>query len=336
MLAAAALRSQIEASLQPRIARALTPAPQFNPELAPTGIAAVDALTGGVPLGCLTEICGPHSSGRISVLISLMRECMRCDQVCALVDASDAFDPHSAAAAGMELNKLLWVRCGQKKSGDRAIGSSDEVKSPDHPITRSPDALEQALKSTDLLLQAGGFGLVVLDLGDIPVAAARRIPLTTWFRFRRAVEHTATALVVLEQQPHAKSCASLVMDFTAQPAHWSEAEEDPGTIMGTHFGGSHFGSNHFGSNPGPAFRVNAQGIAVPFERPSASSFETPQRWNIPHARLLNAVHVHLQVSRVRGSGPNQKFSPQRHGEHGDYFQELSPRPPCGLEMTIRE
>ncbi len=311
MLAAAALRSQIEASLQPRIARALTPAPQSNPELVSTGIASVDALTGGVPLGCLTEICGPNSSGRTSVLMSLLAECMRRDEICALVDASDAFDPHSTAAAGVELNKLLWVRCGGKKSGDRVIGSSGDLTSPDRPITRSPDALEQALKSTDLLLQAGGFGLVVLDLGDIPVAAARRIPLTTWFRFRRAVEHTTTALVVVEQQPHAKSCASLVMDFTAQPAHWSEAAEDQGTIMGTHFGSSHFGSNHFESNPGPAFRVTGQGIAVPFERPSASSFETPQRWNTPRARLLNAIHVHLQVSRTRGV--KDKFPAQREG-----------------------
>lgn len=329
MLAAAALRSQIEASLQPRIARALTPAPQSNPELVSTGIASVDALTGGVSLGCLTEICGSNSSGRTSVLMSLLAECMRRDQVCALVDASDAFDPHSAAAAGVELNKLLWVRCGQKKSGDRVIGSSDEVKSPDHPITRPPDALEQALKCTDLLLQAGGFGLVVLDLGDIPVAAARRIPLTTWFRFRRAVEHTATALVVVEQQPHAKSCASLVMDFTAQPAHWSEAAEDPGTIMGTHFGAGHFDSSHFYSNPGPAFRVTGQGIAVPFDRPAASSFAIPQRWNTPRARLLNAVHVHLQVSRARGTNrdkfpakgewsPVQNFSQQRYGRSGDF------------------
>ena len=173
-------------------------------------------------------------------------------------------------------------------------------------VKKDVSGLEQALKSTDLLLQAGGFGLVALDLGDIPVDAARRIPLTTWFRFRRAVEHTSTALVVLEQQPHAKSCALLVMDFTAQPAHWSEAAEDPGTIMGTHFGG----------NTGPAFRVNAQGIAVPFERPAVSSFETPQRWNTPRARLLNSVHVHLQVTRARGIDQKQKFSPRRHGETG--------------------
>jgi hypothetical protein len=309
-----------------------------------SGIDAVDALTGGVPLGCLTEICGPTSSGRTSVLMSLLAECMRRDALCALIDASDVFDPHSAAAAGVELEKLLWVRCGvpsPRRHGDTeksvsgfkfqvlAKPADDWLNGNSKPETRnafssSPclrdsvvkkgvSAVEQALKCTDLLLQAGGFGLIALDLGDIPVSAARRIPLTTWFRFRRAVEHTSTALVVLEQQPHAKSCASLVMDFSAQKAQWSEAAEDPGTILGTHFGGS-VDSNHFGSNPGPAFRVTAQGIAVPFDRPAASSFETPQRWNTSRARLLNSVHVHLQVSRARQVAHNQKFSPQRHGE----------------------
>ena len=67
------------------------------------------------------------------------------------------------------------------------------------------------LKVTDLLLQAGGFGMVVLDLGDIPAESARRVPLTSWFRFRRAVEPTATVLLLIEQEPCAKTCASLVL-----------------------------------------------------------------------------------------------------------------------------
>lgn len=71
--------------------------------------------------------------------------------------------------------------------------------------------VEQALRALDLLLQAGGFGLVAMDLGDIPPAIARRVPLTSWFRFRRAVEKTATALVVVEQKASAKSCASLAL-----------------------------------------------------------------------------------------------------------------------------
>jgi hypothetical protein len=322
------LRSRVEAVLENRIPRALTPPQRSIPELMPTGIASVDALTGGIPLGCLTEICGAASSGRTSVLMALLAQCMRRGEICAVVDASDAFDPQSAANTGVDLERLLWVRCGQ--SGDRVIGPSGEVRrgtqhsalsiQPEKGIrqsalgarpvssylfqqntaqsslaeSRQPTAdsplLEQALKATDLLLQAGGFGLIVLDLADIPVSAARRIPLTTWFRFRRTVENTSTALVVVEEQPHAKSCASLVMEFAAKQASWSEAAEPEGTMIGAHSGAS---SPALGE---VAFCVTSQGIAIPFER-STSSFEMPQRWDTP--RLLDSVHVHLQVTRSR-------------------------------------
>jgi hypothetical protein len=71
--------------------------------------------------------------------------------------------------------------------------------------------LGQMLRVTDLLLQSNGFGMIALDLGDIPVPSARRIPLASWFRFRRAVEHTPTTLLVLEQQPIAGSCSSVLL-----------------------------------------------------------------------------------------------------------------------------
>ena len=107
------------------------------------------------------------------------------------MDASDAFDPASAAAAGVRLERLLWVRCG---------GNA-----------------EHALKAADLLVQGGGFGLVVMDLADTPVVTARRISMTSWFRLRRAVEHTPTVLLVVEQQPHAKTCASLTLEMRREP-----------------------------------------------------------------------------------------------------------------------
>lgn len=322
MTAATELRTRLERVLGHRIPRAFTPIQRSSPERIVTGIASVDTLTGGIPLGCLTEICGPSSSGRSSILVQIISQFMHRDEICALIDATDFFDPQSAAGAGVELGRLLWVRCRQ--SGHQVIGSSGEVKkhvasgirhlakngqskiklekakltSPDDPITRWPDPLSQALKATDLLLQAGGFGLIVLDLGDIPIAAARHIPLTTWFRFRRAVENTSTAFIVIEQHPHAKSCATLVMDLRAQQASWSEASDQDGTVMGVHAG-----------NPAPLFRVTAEGIAIPFES-ATSSFTMPQRWSTPHARLLNTVHVHLQVTRSRNLGHPQKFFPQ--------------------------
>ena len=159
-------------------------------EMVSSGIAAMDALTGGLPRGCLTEICGPASSGRTTLLLAALAAATQRGECCVLVDASDALDPRSAADAGIELDRLLWVRCGEN----------------------SPEkSLEQLLRATDLLLESGGFGLIALDLGDLPPQAACRIPLTTWFRFRRAVEHTPTVLLAVERQSIAGSCSSLLI-----------------------------------------------------------------------------------------------------------------------------
>jgi hypothetical protein len=182
----------------------VTPASQLAirpaPEMVSSGIAAMDALTGGLPRGCLTEICGPASSGRTTLLLAALAAATQRGECCVLVDASDALDPQSAAAAGVELDRLLWIRCGEN----------------------SPEkSLEQLLRATDLLLESGGFGLIALDLGDLPPQAARRIPLTTWFRFRRAVEHTPTVLLAVERQSIAGSCSSLLIKLglikTASP-----------------------------------------------------------------------------------------------------------------------
>ena len=84
------------------------------PEMVSSGIPQLDSLTGGLARGCLTEICGTASSGRTSVLLFALARATQRGEVCALVDASDAFDPASAAAAGMAMSRLLWVRCGEK------------------------------------------------------------------------------------------------------------------------------------------------------------------------------------------------------------------------------
>src|ERR1700676_904097 len=224
------------------------------PEMVSSGIPQLDSLTGGLARGCLTEICGTASSGRTSVLLLALACATQRGEVCGLVDASDAFDPASAAAAGMEMSRLLWVRCGEKypsrknPSAARRAGSAKTDSYQSMPSSDSyqamPDSyqslsscdpyqgmpsgipqvagkkfgfsrweaqLGQMLKVTDLLLQSNGFGMIALDLGDVPVSSARRIPLTSWFRFRRAIEHTPTALLVLEQQPIAGSCSSVLV-----------------------------------------------------------------------------------------------------------------------------
>jgi recA bacterial DNA recombination protein len=199
------------------------------PEMVSSGIREIDELAGGLPRGCLSEICGPASSGRTSVLLAALAAATRRQEACALVDTTDALDAVSAAAAGVELGRLLWIRCGRASdvrrrtsdAGPQASGAASDVWNPRSgvrrltPEVRRPTSdtrpLEQALRVTDLLLQSGGFGLVAIDLGDVPDAAARRIPLASWFRFQRAVEPTATVLLVVAQAPCAPACASLLI-----------------------------------------------------------------------------------------------------------------------------
>ena len=187
-----------------------------TPQMVPSGVREIDTLTGGFPRGCLTEVCGPASSGRTSVLLAALAAATQRQEVCALVDISDAFNPHSAAAAGVNFERLLWVRCGMRlqKSGSPPRHRATEKNGNARGQSEKP--VEQALRVTDLLLQSGGFGLVIIDLGDTPLKMARRIPLTSWFRFQRAVEHTATVLFVISQGPCAQTCASLLLKVSGE------------------------------------------------------------------------------------------------------------------------
>jgi len=192
-----------------------------RPEMLSSGIAEVDAITGGIPRGCLSEIYGPASSGKTSVLLATIAAATRREQTCVLIDASDSFDPQSGAAAGVEFGKLLWVRCGELSSVIGRRSSVSNVSADDRrpkiedflfkPQRSSERRLEQVLKSTDLVLQSGGFGMVALDLAGIPEKFVRRIPLASWFRFQRAVEHTKTALLVVSEFACAQTCAAVVV-----------------------------------------------------------------------------------------------------------------------------
>lgn len=287
-------------------------------ELQPSGVAELDAvLGGGFPRGSLVELCGPACSGRTSLAFSLLAQATERQQACAFVDVSDSLDPMSLAAAGVELPRLLWIRCGESGDGrpdlkpsayfapekegtkTRGLGSASKQPVPIHgwrhprelmrgvekaipslvgkqkvvtesaqihlvarcageqverdreaprrgirPSPRMPIKIEtyptgevryerrptkpwkrfeQALKSTDLLLHGGGWGVVVFDLGGISWAHARRIDLSTWFRFRRAVENTPTILLLLGEKSCAKGCASLVLRCRRRADHWSRA-----------------------------------------------------------------------------------------------------------------
>jgi hypothetical protein len=149
------------------------------PEILSTGI--LDC-----PRGRITEIVGPRSSGRTSLLHSILAAATGRGEFTVLVDANSAFDLCSAAAAGVDLAKLIWIRCDGN--------------------------VEHAMRAADLVIHSGGFGVVALDLAESTEAALSRIPPTAWFRFRRAVEPTPTVLAVLAGRPLTKSCSALLVE----------------------------------------------------------------------------------------------------------------------------
>ena len=196
MSSVALIRAQVER----RIPGALSVYERSALEVFQTGIPAIDRGAGGIPKGALTQICAPAgiTSGRTTLLLSLLAQVTRKEQFCAVVDAGDCFDPESANAAGVCLSRLLWVRC----SG------------------RGMKSVEQAFKAADILIQNGGFGVIALDLGNVDEKLIRKIPLTTWFRFARVMEAMPTALVVLLTHSAAQSCAALTLNMDGSP-QWS-------------------------------------------------------------------------------------------------------------------
>jgi recombination protein RecA len=190
----ASLRVHVESLLAGRVASPFRLREARVPEVVPTGIQTLDELVGGLPRGSLTEIYGPPCSGKTSILHSTLASRTGSSEVCALVDAQDAFDPSGSQASGVLLQRLLWVRC---------------------------HGLEQAFRSLDLLLHGGGFGFIALDLSDTPARLVRKVPLHVWFRLRRTVEDTSTVLLVLSEESNAKTCASLVLRVQKDRSRWS-------------------------------------------------------------------------------------------------------------------
>jgi recombination protein RecA len=144
------------------------------------------------PRGRITEIIGPRSSGRTSFLHSILAAATKLGEFVVLVDTNDTFDPSTAAAAGADLGKMIWIRCAGN--------------------------VEHAMRAADLVIQSGGFGVVALDLAEASESGLNRIPTTTWFRWRRSVEATPTVLAVVASRALTKSCSALLVEMKRKRA----------------------------------------------------------------------------------------------------------------------
>ena len=160
--------------------------------LIPFDIAAIDLmLRGGLPRGQLSEIAGSSSSGRTTLLLRLLGATTRAGEIAAFVDTCDRLDVASAQAAGIDCERLLWIR------GESFV--------------------DRAIKALNLVLQSGGFAIVAIDLADVPPRELKRLPFTTWLRLQRVIEGSDTACVLIVREPLARSAGGLTVMCTGQP-----------------------------------------------------------------------------------------------------------------------
>lgn len=131
---------------------------------------SLDAYGLAVVRGAITEVSGGPSTGKTSIALSLLAKLTAEGEICAAVDACGGFDPTTAVLAGVELENLLWVRCG----GD----------------------VEKAFMAADHLVQAKGFGAIWLNLNGLSERTLRMVPKTYWFRYRTRIKETPTVLLV--------------------------------------------------------------------------------------------------------------------------------------------
>jgi RecA/RadA recombinase len=167
-----------------------------------SGMASIDAaLGGGWRRGEVSEIVGSRSSGRTSVLMSTLATATRQGAVVGLVDACDRFDPVTAEAAGLDLDRVLWVR-GRTLTVELA-----------RPEALS-QAVHQAIRALDLIVRAGGFAVAALDVADMPARYLRALPWTTWMRLAHANEGRETVCLLVGDAAMGKSArgASVHLD----------------------------------------------------------------------------------------------------------------------------
>jgi recombination protein RecA len=220
VLARAAVESLLRARRLDRTLTSSRPAAAPDPGV-PFDVQPLDTyLQGGLPAGQLSEVVGPGSSGRTTVVWRWLAAATRRGDTVALIDTFDRFDPESAAAAGIDLDRLLWVR-GQAIS--KTGGAVDPVWLPgvrtvDGPGTMVERTVDRALKALNLVLQSGVCPVVAIDMADVPITALRRIPYTTWLRVQRVIEGSDTACVLVAPEPMARSAGGITLVMQAPGA----------------------------------------------------------------------------------------------------------------------
>ena len=224
------------------------PRPEHQPEdaTAASGIPSLDsALGGGWRRGEVSEILGNRSTGRTAVLVTTLAAATARGEIVALVDPFDQFDPGTALAAGLDLDRVLWVR-GASLIGGTVAGLSShpaklrssnfEVRTSfrSHPFARArliDDAVSRGVRAVDLIVRAGGFGVAALDLAEVPSRVLSALPFTTWLRLAHANEGQRTVCLLMADGPVGRSArgASIQLDASHQ---WTGASRQSRRLAG--------------------------------------------------------------------------------------------------------
>jgi len=189
-----------------------------------TGLPGLDAaLGGGWRLGEISEIVGARATGRTSVLVQTMAAATARGDIVGLVDAWDRFDPVSAAAAGVDLTRVLWIR-----------GATLTVELARPAVLQQ--AVHRAVRAFDLIIRAGLFGIVVLDLAGAPARALQALPFTTWMRLAHANEGRQTAGLLLGEIAVGRSARGACLELDASP-RWTGTSPQSRRFDGFKLGG---------------------------------------------------------------------------------------------------
>jgi hypothetical protein len=261
----AAIKKVIESALADRFGHVFARYERAPADILPTGIAEIDSALQGFPRGGITEIHGAASSGRTSLMLAALAMATSQEEICAVVDCNDTLELSSAAKAGVDFDRLLWVRCGHQ--------------------------LERAFKAVDLILHAGGFGFIALNLCDVPVQTVRRVISTWWFRFRRAIENKPTALIIMTPVAAVRSSASLCLLLKHEGTVW------PSTL-------SFVSDNRYSSFT--EGRETNNRLSLVSSMPQV--FQHPK---IPYSHFLKSTYLRIDCERpIQWQLPKVKFSPQ--------------------------
>jgi recA bacterial DNA recombination protein len=269
-MALATQRAALESLLRSRkLDTTLTSAlPLSGPErqdvLVPFGQPPLDrALLGGLPRGQVSEIVGASSSGRTSLMQALLASATAQGEMVALVDTLDRFDPTSAASAGVVLDRLFWMRGDEAAETQVAFDPTWEPSRPRPGQSRQTPmgrAVSRALKALGLVLSAGVFGVVVLDVAEVPARVLRGLPFTTWLRLQRLIAGSNTACVLIAGVPLGRSTggASVRLDPRRSSA---PAPDTAVPLDATSFHDRVRASRRPFVGPGPRLEAGSPGIA---------------------------------------------------------------------------